>query len=215
MLTIAPATATRRILAVYRQAETGPDGRPEGIDWYRHAHGEVVALADAHGLPVRQAAGIVAALSPQRNWPSNLALAKEACTLRTARGQSCANLRKALAVLDGADPADVLAGGNRPWAGAKVRAFFANLLDPEAAGPVTVDRHALSVVLGRKLASHELGWLDRKGRYEFCAEAFRRAAGRQGVLPCEVQAVVWTVWTRHLGRKRATHRLPACTVALG
>ena len=74
--------------------------------------------------------------------------------------------------------------------------------------PVTIDRHILSLLVGHKLAKAELGVLANAGVYEFCADAFRRAAPRMGLLPCELQAVCWLVWTAHLRRKRSITRLP-------
>jgi hypothetical protein len=48
----------------------------------------------------------------------------------------------------------VFAPRQKPWDGSKVRSFFGNILDPDDPGLVTIDRHALSLILGRRSGPH-------------------------------------------------------------
>jgi hypothetical protein len=83
--------------------------------------------------------------------------------------------------------------------GRKVRSFFSNILEPDRSGAVTVDRHAVSVVFGFSLSDAQVKILERSGTYLLVASAYRAAARRLGVSPCQCQAVTWTVWRRLKG----------------
>lgn len=158
----------------------------DGMFWYPTAHTFATGLATKHGITVAQAAGIVAALSPQVSWERNLVLAETLCELRTAKTLG-ASVYKALAILDGADPLDVLGGP-------KVRAFYACILEPNTALTVCIDRHAYDVAVGQVTGDKARGSLERVGEYGRIADAYRTVANEFGVMPHQVQAVTWVSW---------------------
>ena len=125
------------ILSVYEEAS--PEEIAEGLAWYSSAHTFSVGLSERYGVSIRQAAGIIAALSPRLSWDLNLRNADTVCRTGDVRGLG-GNVAKAKRILHGEDPSDVL-GGN------KVRSFFDNILFHEASSTVTIDRHAWDLSL--------------------------------------------------------------------
>ena len=169
------------IIASYARADEAI--RAAGRDWYPAARREVRELCarapDGIG-PVRVAA-IVAALSPRAQWAVNLRWA--GAILDAAReGLPCPAVSlthcraKAWRIAHGASPA-------RELRGPKVRAFWRNLSGDESA--VTVDTWAA------RAAGAEPDKLDRAGRYEAIAHAYRSAALSLGELPSALQAITW------------------------
>lgn len=173
------------ILATYDQA-TDQD-RQEGTLWYPLAH----LFAHTVGIgSVKRGAGILAALSPQTSWPENKRLALNARTGKIT-GHTGANCRKALECRQGFEPLDVL-GGN------KVRAFYSLILEPGNAFDVVVDRHAFDVALGYVTNNLARKVLERRGGYDYVADAYRNAAAELGILPSVLQATVWLTWRRQV-----------------
>ena len=69
-----------------------------------------------------------------------------------ATGQTKVNNNKALRILNGEHPLEVLGG-------LKVVPFYKAILNPEGDNPTVVDRHASAVYMGRPLAESELNKL--------------------------------------------------------
>jgi hypothetical protein len=153
-----------------------------GNGWYRTANllAEVVG-----GGNVRMGAGVIAALSPNKNWSTNQALA-----LRAKEGELSGHvgdaLGKARRIMEGEDPDLVLPEGKKTWH------FFHNILTPEDPQYVTVDRHAYRV------ATSDWGngspTLTPR-QYAVLVSAYQVAAGILGDIPSAVQAVTWC-WAR-------------------
>jgi hypothetical protein len=160
----------------------------QDVLWYETAHQQVAALAGEYGIDVTRCCGIVAALSVQQAWDTangrypNLDRARE--LLATGDAKTFKDpVRKARAILAGADPLDVLSGN-------KVRSFYRNLAAPGQTDAVTLDRwmaRAVGVPQSR-LASLKT--------YERIADAFRAAAAQLHISPDALQASVWTVVRR-------------------
>jgi hypothetical protein len=81
--------------------------------------------------------------------------------------------------------------------GQKQKNFYLNMLTPESADPVTIDRHAYDIFYG--IATHS----DFKGlelrsfgddMYEVMADVYRQVADELGVKPHQVQGVTWQTW---------------------
>lgn len=167
-------------------AGASPEAEAEGSAWYLAAHSIAADIADRHGLSLAQAAGVIAALSPQCGWAENIRLADQAAAEGRASGHTADACRKADAILAGADPFDVLGGR-------KVRSFYANIVRPTTPGPVTVDRHAVDMLVGRRGAVEDRV-LERIGAYARCAAVIRGVARELGMRPHELQAVAWVAW---------------------
>jgi hypothetical protein len=169
-----------RIVEMYAMA-TG-DQVAAGLDWYPAAH----RIAEEYG-DVRRGAGIIAALSANKGWGENIRLARLAFT-GVFRGHFADALGKASAIHAGADPTEVLPMG------LKTGQFFLCIADPADPDAVVIDRHAHDVVAGMKYGGASRG-LDAPGRYSSIADAYREAGKQLGMVPSEVQAIVWGVVT--------------------
>ena len=180
------ADMVANILAVYETAVV-THGVPQGVHWYSTAHAIGRDIATTYGLSIEQGCGILAALSPSTDWDRNIDLAytmAETGDCFHAYGDA---VEKARAIRGGADP-DVVLGGR------KVRSFYRNILRPDRPGPVTVDRHAISIAMGRKVSDREAKMLERVGTYQLVAAAYRSAARRVGLAPHRMQSVTWDTW---------------------
>jgi len=117
---------------------------------------------------------------------------------------SAATIAKALNILDGASISPNLSKAH------KVRNFYNNIIDPSDPDSVTIDTHAVAAAYLSPMGSyapevlHNFGSADVtrginkpgtgkgvQGTYYVVADAYRKAAGRLGLLPRELQSVVW------------------------
>lgn len=190
------------IIGKYREAS--PDFIKGGHEWYEKAHEEATKLGKGNTL---RGAGIIAALSPLSDWDRNVREAKELTKTGTVKSALLpANVEKARRIHEGEEPEKVLGGH-------KVTNFFKNIHDPSNPSPVTVDRHAYDIAMGRPfigqgkgkkaeeprqtgVMSQDLG-LSSMGRYKHFVHAYQHAAGELGVdVPNKVQA---TSWVAHRG----------------
>lgn len=170
------------VLTVWETATD--DHRVSGMGWYALAH-EIAH--EISGGDIVRGAGVLAALSPQKEWGLNIRLARRAFETGVATGNTGNACDKANAILAGANPLDVM--GN----GLKTRNFYMNILDPECVESVTIDRHAYDVALAERSADNKRVSLTPK-RYETFASAYRAAALELGILPQQLQAITWEAW---------------------
>lgn len=189
--------STRRITALYRQAT--PEQLADGLDWYQDAHSLALALDPQN---VERAAGVIAALSPRVLWDQNVKLAVRAYADGQASKCMPLSISKANAILDGADVAKTLRGP-------KTVAFAQVIANPVDDHAVVIDRHAMSIAIGRCADDDDYSVLGLKGVYEQYADAYRRAARIIGVSPSQVQAVTWVVWRETRIRTAAAVRKAA------
>lgn len=190
MIPTQPSDSTRRryiknIVKVYEQAT--PEQRVRGRNWYPTAHELADFLSEGN---VQMGAGVIAALSANKAWDLNQKLARRAFD-GDAGGHTRDNLAKVAKIMAGVDPADVLPMGM------KTGNFYRSILDPTDTEAVTIDRHAHDIAVGRPYGDAERG-LSSKGRYAVLSLAYRNAAAKLGILPSELQATVWVVWTESL-----------------
>jgi len=177
---------TGKILATYSRATE--EQMLDGKSWYPTAHHLAVRLDPEN--PWR-AAGVVSALSPQMDWDRNMFLAERTYAEGLAYGCLGASCRKANEIYNGTGQQDdVLA----VLGGRKTVAFAIAIMEPDHATNVVVDRHAVSIALGRTSDDSDVATLNRKGGYDWYADAYRAAAEIAGVAPNVMQAVTWTVW---------------------
>ena len=184
----------RRLLACWYRANSADI--EEGMRWYQHANQIAARIANANAIEHWQACGVIAALSPGLRWDLNIAHAEILIGEYQAglRGRRLSivgaygrrNLIKAISILSGSAPLDVLGGS-------KVRSFYCNILDFSASGPITIDRHAKCAAYGVKDADTSFV---RESEYSYIADHYRKCAQIVGVIPNQFQAVVWVCWRR-------------------
>ena len=164
-----------------------------GMNWYQDAHDYAVTLAERYGYELWQAAGVIAALSPQTGWEPNKVAADRVMHLHSQglavsqqdAGQTQANVTKALQILDGIDLNTVLAA-NMPRSGHKVWSFVNNIVAPSVSQAVTVDRHAIKAWMVDESWS-----CITPNRYATIQCDYQAVARAMGILPSQAQAVIW------------------------
>lgn len=178
---------TRRVTSLVRTASA--DQLERGRSWYQQAMMDAFAIASDTGYALETVAGVIAALSPQTAWWQNLMLAKQAASAGVMlQGHTGDSMRKVNAILQGAEPLDVLGG-------LKVRSFYANIISGGLDAGVTIDRHAWDICTGLKGYAQSLSITP--GRYAAASECYSRAAGILSDLdmtPAQLQATAWVIW---------------------
>lgn len=191
MIPVNPSMSTRRryalnILAAYRNSTDAQ--KLKGAQWYPVAHDLAEMIS---GGDVRKGAGVIAALSANKSWSENVKLSTRAFASGKATGHTKVTLTKATRIMNGEDPTTLLPMG------LKTGNFYRSIIDPTDPEPVCVDRHAHDVAVGRIYGEEERG-LSSKGRYAAIADAYRRAAKVLGMVPSELQAIVWVAHVENL-----------------
>jgi len=187
------------ILAVFFTAN--PAELQHGSRWYPDALAACETIARSYGLPIGTVAGVVAALSPNNRWGRNITDADNLCRLYTSGGYDDAaqckvstfnrNKTKALQILSGMPPLDVLGG-------LKVRAFFECIMGNDA---VCVDGHAFAIWKGERIPTTKTPTISAKLYASIVADYHRAADTINAVMgtaytAAQIQAITWTVWHR-------------------
>lgn len=143
--------------------------------WYRASKRVSRRLARKHGVPLKTAAGVLAALSPRIRWSTNVEAADK--LLGGAPNEAVAgfnqNVEKARRIKNGEAPLDVLGGD-------KVRAFYSAIMGDE-------DAAVIDVWMWRAIGCAPGGMT-----YNDAAAALTAAAAEAGLGVADFQAVVWT-----------------------
>lgn len=191
MIPANPSATTRRRYAhniINAYVNATDEQKAKGKHWYPVAHDLAEMIS---GGDVRMGAGVIAALSANKSWSENIKIATRALGSGRATGHVKDALTKATRIMNGADPVTVL-----PMS-AKTGNFYRCILDPTDPEPVCVDRHAHDVAVGKAYGNAERG-LSSKGRYAALADAYRYAARQLGIVPSELQAIVWVAQVESL-----------------
>ena len=152
-----------------------------GLTWYESRADMLIDWAEQYGRTFDQTAAIMALLSPQLRYQKNATAALNMVLGLAPKHGLGLGVRRAYAVLDGADVRSTIGGQ-------KVKAFFHNLRHPMDGDHVTID------VWMAKLGGLESDKaLERKGAYQALAEGVKRAANDLGLIACQVQAIAWIV----------------------
>lgn len=186
---------TRNVTRVFRTATA--EEIEAGRDWYRDALRIAETLATVHEIPVHQAVGVIAALSPLNSWGANINLTArflEQGGMTT--GYLKAGLAKATRILEAETSDDVVTILN----GNKIVNFFWSIYSAGVEG-VCIDRHAMDIAFNVRHNDGTRPSLSAK-RYNEIAETYVRAATilsrelGEEITPAQVQSVTWTIWRR-------------------
>ena len=153
-----------------------------GMGWYRGAENLARRLAYRYGCTKHQAAGVIAAMSPNQTWANNIRMAEEALA-GNPRGFASAVARVKR----------ILAGGSiigtfpEPTGKShKIREFYRAISgNPNA---VVIDRWALRAAWGNHA---DIKNLERVGVYHMVADCYREVAEMFDMTPRDFQAAVW------------------------
>ena len=159
-----------------------------GLSWYRNARNACTRLAKIYSLPLSVVVGILAALSPRNKWIRNVSDTEQLILLGSSATVSTfnSNKDKALRILNGEPPLDVLSGN-------KVISFYkcVNFLGTDE---VCVDSHALGVAKGNgeRLKSRHVTDSD----YFTIVKAYQEVASVLEIEPKQLQAITWLTYRR-------------------
>lgn len=154
-----------------------PQSWNQGMGWYSKANDWCKVTGKDLSIATERLAWALAALSPRNRWSQNKTDLTDLITTGKC-GAFNPGPKRALAILEGVDPDEVL-GGN------KTRAFGHNIAHPDTSTAVTVDMwicEALNL-------PHR--YIERAGVYQAVSEAFVAMSASLSVLPHQLQAAVW------------------------
>jgi len=175
------------IIKVYKDKSV----KHEGYSWYDEAHELASSMAREFGLTTLQVAGIIASLSPLKSWDENKKIARQFCINGNGKHTKDfkAKAEQIKSYNSSAEHEFILATLN----GNKIQNFFINIAYPKADNHVTIDRHAISVAIGRSINESE-GRGITDAQYEFLSSCYIDASKKIGILPNQLQAVTWVKW---------------------
>lgn len=178
--------------------DSSPDERAQGMRWYADAHNLAAKMGNGN---IEENAGVIAAFSPQTGWPINMFNADKSLDLGRALGPgegmiTAAMQRTAQKAIDGA-PADV--ANHSPKTKAFARLIRAGGDEPDdELGQVVLDRHAMTVAMGRRLPKKEADGapIGTNRYFQYAADTYRDAAleiSKRGtpIAPHQLQAITW------------------------
>ena len=176
-----------------------------GRQWYSIAHNFARAIAQNYGIDIARSAGIIAALSPGVDWHKN-----QIDTIRVLESGNDAivstygrNKQKAIGILSGALQCPGALGTKKTFA------FWHNITRPDDITRVTIDRHAARVAWGVTLhPDAAIKYANTDAKYRASEKAYILAASDAGILPHQLQAIVWLAYRRlYVTRKGTRHHL--------
>lgn len=192
----------RNILAIYLDADelTQAAGRV----WYEEESARALDFAKRHGLTLDQVVGAAAAISPGMRWELAYAYVASLCENPRCRVPTYSRefVRRAVAILDGARPLDVLSGP-------KVTAFYSLLASAGQSDAVVIDGHAWNIANGACYRFRKRAYDDvapsaatrvTPRRYRLAVAAYCEAGEVLGEPAHSVQATTWIHW-RNLYRR--------------
>jgi hypothetical protein len=171
----------------------------EGLTWYRDANTYCRELASRFNITLQQAAGIIAVFSPQTQWTANKRYAVSFLINPKLLLRSRVQLVKAKKILTLTSETDIYNAQTVADAAYKTKSFFLNILNPDIATDVTVDRHAIAVCLQHPDNVYALDASfakPTKGQYDFFQQCYMKAAAQLDILPHQLQAITWLTYRR-------------------
>jgi hypothetical protein len=177
----------KNLVKLYNQSQK------EGANWYPEALAYCEGLSTKYQIPLANVVGALSALSPGTNWERNkletgwlLAGIKGIKVPKFKFTTYGANVIKAERIALGEDPMKLL----NPKTGPKTFYFYLCILGCNQS--VCIDRHAYTIATGETYKG-----LTPK-QYRLVAEHYQKSAKRLGVMPSQLQAVLWVDYRNKL-----------------
>jgi hypothetical protein len=151
-----------------------------GMTWYKDAHFRTKRLATALKIPHYKVIGVLSALSPRNKWDRNMV--DTVNVLRKGKKAKVAtfsaNKEKALRIIKAQSPNEV----EQILNGRKTQSFYRNILMPTLPTTVTIDLWAY----------RSLGLEQVNKNYSKAENAYKEVAKEIGILPHQLQAIIWS-----------------------
>jgi len=200
--------AVKNIIAIRRKAK--PEDVAHGIAWYAEAYEECRQLAEqykSYGIAIHVVAGVVAALSPNNRWSTNVTNARDLIdAFVNGRSVDSVSVCTYNAMRD---KAWHILGQIRPshnsiktiLNGKKIVCFYENIMGDDTC---TIDGHARNIAYAERVSLTDDKTSIGVKEYANLQEAYRQAAKRCTVngrkfKAYELQAVTWVTWRKMHG----------------
>jgi len=202
--------AVKNIIAMRRKAK--PEDVAHGIAWYAEAYEQCRAIADRHDLPIYIVAGVVAALSPNNRWSTNVTNADDlitawhnddtpdnvsVCTYNAMKLKAWSILEQ---MPDRYEENDTLIVDEVKTIlnGKKIVNFYENIMGDDTC---TIDGHARNIAYNEKVNLTDNKTSIGVKEYANLQDAYRIAASRcrvngRRLKAYELQAITWVTWRK-------------------
>lgn len=157
----------------------------EGLAWYDTANKFAAELAAEFDLTLDQAAGVIAALSPQKRWDENQRIARLFCETGYAAHTGC-QTAKATACITATSKTTI----SRVLGGLKTRCFYDNIARPTTSEHITIDRWAIRAAGWDRNRVTPNQYAKLESVYRKTTERWNKSEG-MNLRPLQVQAIVW------------------------
>ncbi|MCB0444870.1 MAG: hypothetical protein KDC68_04305 [Gelidibacter sp.] len=166
----------------------------EKYDWYHNAHytAKLMSQQVEGDNPVSKTCGVIAALSPRKRWGINKEIAYDLITTGDC-GHMELFKQKAKDILNSSGTDEEIGSILR---GEKIVSFYKNIKYPDSSDNITIDRHALSISLGKKISEEEYRGIT-KNQYNFFKDCYVAVAEKVGVPPILMQSATWVNWRKN------------------
>lgn len=173
----------------------------DGKDWYKEANKFSLDLAEKFQVAPVVSAGVLSALSPQKEWNDNKSIVehffqrvqkapvsgwRSAKHYMTQKRKAWRIYKLGAAFKDETLPVSVA----EELHGLKTVNFFHCINNPTNTEFICVDRHQIFVALGeqkKKLTTKQ---------YEFIKKEYLKFAESVNMIPCEMQGILWLTYKR-------------------
>lgn len=188
-----PRAITNNLTRVWEQATPGE--RDGGVLAYDDYHQVMCEISNRYDVEPAKVAGAFCALSPNSDWMGNLRSAitmthgwshgwsEEEVTVTTYN----ANRGRAWRIMEG-EPFESV------FKGPKVRDFYRSIIEPQNQESATIDGHIANVARGQQNGMWYSGLTISE--YRKVKSCLQRLAKRNGILPLQMQGVLWFAWKR-------------------
>ena len=202
--------AVKNIIAMRRKAK--PADVAHGIAWYAEAYEQCRIIADRHDLPIYIVAGVVAALSPNNRWSTNVTNAYDlinawhnddtpdnvsVCTYNAMKLKAWSILRE---MPDRYEENDTLIVDEVKTIlnGKKIVCFYENIMGDDTC---TIDGHARNIAYNERVNLTDNKTSIGVKEYANLQDAYRIAASRcrvngRRLKAYELQAITWVTWRK-------------------
>ena len=202
--------AVKNIIAMRRKAK--PEDVAHGIAWYAEAYEQCRIMADRYDLPIYIVAGVVAALSPNNRWSTNVTNADDlinawhnddtpdnvsVCTYNAMKLKAWSILRE---MPDRYEENDTLIVDEVKTIlnGKKIVCFYENIMGDDTC---TIDGHARNIAYNERVNLTDNKTSIGVKEYANLQDAYRIAASRcrvngRRLKAYELQAITWVTWRK-------------------
>ena len=202
--------AVKNIIAMRRKAK--PADVSHGIAWYAEAYEQCRIMADRYDLPIYIVAGVVAALSPNNRWSTNVTNADDlihawhnddtpdkvsVCTYNAMKLKAWSILRE---MPDRYEENDTLIVDEVKTIlnGKKIVCFYENIMGDDTC---TIDGHARNIAYNERVNLTDNKTSIGVKEYANLQDAYRIAASRcrvngRRLKAYELQAITWVTWRK-------------------